>query len=163
MTQFKSLSEQEYDELLKFPAYVSMLITSIYDKQDENEKAIKIEHTKTFSCNLLFNEFYKEADKVFDNNIEQLDEELPLDKHRREIVIKRELLRINKIVRKSGKIYSSTMLTGMKSFKEHVIMDHLRKLQGFDSTHAHSGGQFTEKIFMYSFLPESQKQRNLSA
>ena len=133
MKPFKNLSVQENEALLKFPAYISMLAANLDDKLDEAEKksAIKFAHTKTFSCDPLLAIFYKEADKVLENNIEQLDKELPKEKENREAVIKKELLNLEKLVHKLGKKYTSTMHRSMKSFKEHVSKAHHNVLVDF--------------------------------
>ncbi len=75
MESFQHLSEQENEALLKFPAYISLLAANSDDKLDQAEKksAIKFSHIKTYSCDPLLTEFYEEADKVFENNIQQLD------------------------------------------------------------------------------------------
>jgi anaerobic ribonucleoside-triphosphate reductase len=133
MNLFKNLSVQELNALLKFPAYISLLAADIDDKLDEAEKksAIKFAHTKTFSCDPLLTEFYKEADKVFKNNIDQLDKDLPKEKDSREAVIKKELLNLEKIVSKLGGKYTSTMCHSMKSFTEHVSKAHHNVLVDF--------------------------------
>lgn len=79
MYPFKKLSIQENVALLKFPAYISLLAANNNYKLDETEKksAIKFAHIKTFSCDPLLTDFYREADKVFENNIMQLDRDLP--------------------------------------------------------------------------------------
>ena len=61
---FINLSVHEKDALLKFPAYISLLAAECDDKLDEEEKkaAIKLSHIKTFSCDPLLAEFYKESD-----------------------------------------------------------------------------------------------------
>jgi len=126
MKPFKKLSILENKELLKFPAYISILAANCDDKLDEIERmsAIKLAHIKTFSCNPLLTEYYKEADKVFENNIDQLDKELPREKDSREAAIKKELLNLEKIVSKLGEKYTSTMSHSMKSFTEHVSKAH---------------------------------------
>jgi hypothetical protein len=54
----KNLSEQEYQELLKFPAYISLLAANSDGKMDETEKkaAIRFSHIKTYSCDPLLSE-----------------------------------------------------------------------------------------------------------
>ena len=51
MKPFKKLSVHENEELLKFPAYISLLAANSDGKLDEVEKmsAIKFVHIKTFS------------------------------------------------------------------------------------------------------------------
>lgn len=126
MYPFKKLSEKENEELLKFPAYISLLAANFEGKLDEVEKksAIKFSHIKTFSCDPLLSEFYKAADKVFKTNIESIDRELPKDKDSREAAIKQELQVLVQIASKLGKKYAATMHRGMESFKEHVSRAH---------------------------------------
>ncbi|MBK5271958.1 MAG: hypothetical protein JJE22_13175, partial [Bacteroidia bacterium] len=105
MKPFKELTESENEALLKFPAYISLLAANSDDKLDEAEKksAIKFSHIKTYSSNPLLAEFYNEADKVFENNIKQLDKDLPLGKEQRDAAIKKELLNLERIVLTLGK------------------------------------------------------------
>ncbi|MCX6258051.1 MAG: hypothetical protein NTW49_09200 [Bacteroidia bacterium] len=126
MKLFNILSVRENAMLLKFPALISMLAASSDDKLDEQEKktAIKFAHTKTFSCDPLLTEFYENADKVFENNIVQLDKDLPKEKDSREAAIKKELSNLEKIVLKLGKEYTSAMHLSMRSFTEHVSKAH---------------------------------------
>ncbi|MBK5273295.1 MAG: hypothetical protein JJE22_20010, partial [Bacteroidia bacterium] len=126
MKPFKHLSEQENEALFKFPAYISLLAANSDDKLDEAEKksAIKFSHIKTYSSDILLTEFYEEADKVFENNIQQLDNDLPVEKRQRDATIRKELLNLEKIVLKLGKDYTSVMHRSMKSFKEHVSKAH---------------------------------------
>lgn len=133
MSQFKKLSTLDYEALLKFPAYISMLAANSDDKLDETEKkvAIKFAHTKTFSCDPLLSEYYQEADKVFESNITLLDNELPKDVKSRDAAIKNELLNLDKIVLKLGKKYAKVMHKSMKSFKEHVSKAHHNVLVDF--------------------------------
>jgi len=130
---FKKLSVGEKGALLKFPVYISLLAAENDDKLDEDEKkaAIKLSHIKTFSCDPLLAEFYKEADMVFKNNIEQLDKNLPKEKNKKDAVIKMELLKLEEIITKLGDKYSSVMHHSMQSFKEHVSKAHNNVLVDF--------------------------------
>jgi len=132
MKFFENLSEREKEMLLKFPAYISLLAAN-NDKLDETEKkaAIKFTHIKTFTCDPLLSEFYKSAEKVFENNIEQLDQDLPKEHDKREAAIKKELLKLEKIVSKLGKKYTIIMHHSMKSFKDHVSKAHNNVLMDF--------------------------------
>lgn len=133
MKQFNNLSNLEKESLLKFPAYISLLAADSDDKFDmtEEKSAIKFAHIKTFSSDPLLTEFYKEAEKVFKHNIEQLDKELPKERKQREAAIKNELSKLEKIVLKLGKDYTSTMHRSMKSFKDHVSQAHHNVLVDF--------------------------------
>jgi len=133
MNPFKTLSAKENKMLLKFPAYISLLAANWNDKLDdvEKESAIKLAHIKTFSSDPLLAEFYKEADKVFEKNIEQLDKTLPKEKENRSVAIELEISNLEKIVSKLRKEYVSVMCNSMKSFKEHVSKAHNSVLVNF--------------------------------
>jgi hypothetical protein len=133
MKPFNKLSREENKALLKFPAYISLLAANNDGKLDEIQKksAIKFAHTKTFSSDPLLAVFYREADKVFENNIKQLDKDLPIGEEYREAAIKKELLNLEKIVSKLGKKYTSTIHSSMESFKDHVSKAHHSVLVDF--------------------------------
>jgi hypothetical protein len=133
MMPFKNISEQENEALKKFPVYVSLLAADSDGKLDEAEKklAVKFSHIKTYSCDPLLTEFYKEADIVFENNIDELDKNLPVIKAQREATIKKELANLEKIVLKLDEEYVSVMHRSMKSFKEHVSKAHHNVLVDF--------------------------------
>lgn len=133
MKPFKELTESEYKALLKFPAYISLLAANSDGILDEAEKksAIKFSHIKTYSSDPQLAQFYNEADKVFGNNIQQLNTDLPLGKKQREAAIKKELLNLEKIVLKLGKDYTSAMHRSMNSFKDHISQAHHSVLMDF--------------------------------
>jgi hypothetical protein len=133
MIQFKELSSKDTEELLKFPVYISLLAANFEGHLDEVEKksAIKFSHIKTFSCNPLLSQFYKAADKVFENNIESIDRALPKEKDGRGAAIKRELVILAKIASKLGKKYVATMHHDMGLFKQHVSRAHNNVLVNF--------------------------------
>jgi hypothetical protein len=110
-----------------------MLAASCDDKLDDVERktAIKFAHVKTFSCNPLLSQFYKEADKDFEKTIGQLNEGLPTEKVSREAAIKQKLSDLEKIVIKLGKTYAFIMHQNMQSFKEHISKAHNNVLVDF--------------------------------
>jgi len=133
MDPFKRISVSEKEALLKFPAYISLLAASCDDALDETEKlsAVRFVHTRTFSCVPLLVEFYHDADQVFEKNIDLLDGSLPKGKIQREEAIKKELLHLEKIVLKLGKVYALALHRSMISFKEHVSKAHNNVLVNF--------------------------------
>ncbi len=133
MKPFKELTASENKALLKFPAFVSLLAANSDDKLDAAEKqsAIKFSHIKTYSCDPLLTEFYEAADKVFENNIQQIDKDLPLEKADRIAAIKKELMKLETIVLKLGEEYATVMHRSMKSFKDHVSQAHHNVLIDF--------------------------------
>ena len=133
MKAFKELTESENKALLKFPAFISLLAANSDNKLDEAEKisAIKVSHIKTYSCDPLLAEFYKEADKTFENNMQQLDKELPIKKAEREAAFKKELEKLETIVLKLSEEYTPVMHRSIKSFKDHVSQSHHSVLGDF--------------------------------
>ena len=126
MILFENLTKKENESLLKFPAYISLLAANADGILDEEEKnaAIKLSHTKTFTCDPLLEDFYREADKVFIKNIETLDHDLPKEMNRREAAIKTGLYAIERIALKLGHEYSSVMNLSMRAFTDHVSKAH---------------------------------------
>jgi hypothetical protein len=133
MKSFEDLDPQERNMLLKFPAYISLLAASKNDSLDKTEKkaAIKFCHIKTFTCDPLLSGFYQEADKNFEKDITELDNELPKEKSEREEIIKRELTKIENILLKLGTDFSLVMYRSMRSFKKHVSKAHRNALDYF--------------------------------
>ena len=96
MKSFDDLTHAEKDLLLKFPVFVSMLAAEKNDHLDKIEKrrALQFCHIKTFTCDPLLSQFYHEAEKNFETNINELDSALPSDKAEREEIITNELAKI---------------------------------------------------------------------
>lgn len=126
MKSLEDISPKEREALLKFPVYVSLLAATSDTKLDEAKKhsAIKFSHIKTYSCDPMLSSFYAEADKVFEQNMVQLDRDLPVDNEERIAAIKKELAELEKILLKLGSLYTMVMHRSMQSFKEHVSKAH---------------------------------------
>jgi hypothetical protein len=133
MKSFEELNPGEKTMLLKFPVYISLLAANNDDSLDEIEKkaAIKFCHIKTFSCNPLLTEFYQQAEKTFEKNINDLDKNLPTNKFDREEIIKTELAKIESVLSKLGTDFASAMYRSMISFKKHVSKAHRNALEYF--------------------------------
>ena len=133
MKTFENLSKTEQQKFLKFPVYISLLAANMDGKTDEKEKqtAIAFDHMKTYTCNPILSGFYDRADKVFPGSITELDNELPKGKEQRDIAIKAELTKLEKILLKFDKTYAATMHQSMKSFKDHVSAAHFNILEDF--------------------------------
>jgi hypothetical protein len=130
---FKKLSVQENEVLLKFPAYISLLAANGDGIFDETEKkaAVDFAHIKSFSCHPRLAEFFTEADKVFENNLEQLDQDLPKEKDERDAAIKTEIVHLEKLALKLGREYASTLHRSMKTFNQHVYKAHQSVMVNF--------------------------------
>ena len=126
MAQRTSLTNAEWDKLYKLPAYISLLAANHDGGIDKTEKkaAIKLSHIKTYSCNPLLTSFYDEADKVFEENIAELDNTLPKERSAREQAIKEEVSKLNTIINKLGPEYATAMQQSMQTFMRYVSKAH---------------------------------------
>ena len=132
MIQFDDLTLLQKQALIKFPAYMSFLATTD-SKLDEAEKmvAIKFAHTKAFSCHPILAEFYRESESAFETNLRQIENLLPEDKKTRDLMIRKELLILEKILQKLGHEYVTAMHHSMKTFKSHVSKAHHSVIEDF--------------------------------
>ena len=133
MYTFENLSKTEQQEFLKFPVYISLHAANQDGETDQKEKqaAIAFDHMKTYTGNPMLGFFYDKADQVFAQSIIALDNELPKGKEQRDVAIKVELAKLEKLLLKFDKTYAATMHQSMKSFKEHVSAAHFNVLEDF--------------------------------
>jgi hypothetical protein len=133
MKLYENLNPAEKEMLLKFPAYISLLASNADGKMDDAEKkeAIKFTHIKTYSSGPEFSEFYKEAEAVFQKNIDQLDLQLPDDKATREGAINVDLEKLNAVLMKLGKENSDRIKKEMRSYMDHVSKAHSNVIESF--------------------------------
>jgi hypothetical protein len=133
MNELKNLSEKERASLLTFPAYISLLASHSNNQLDEAESraATKLAYTKTFSSDPLLSEFYKEADKNFEQTLQKVQNELPSEKKERVDAIRKKLWEIEKILLKLTEPYALAIHRSMKSFKDHVSKAHHNVLIDF--------------------------------
>jgi hypothetical protein len=133
MKLLKNLDALHKQEFLKFPVYISLLAASKDCKLDgaEREAVVKLANIKSFDSESLLAEFFKEADKVFENNLSQIERDLPMGKENREVFIKTEILKLEKILLKLGKKYARAMHRSMDTFKDHVSRAHHSIIEDF--------------------------------
>src|SRR6185436_18212971 len=112
MTTYHDLPENEKQELLKFPAYVSLLAANYHSNgidAEEKKSAVDFSHIKTYSSNPLLREFFEDVEKNFEQTITSLNEQLPKKKKERELAIRDELDKIEKILMKTDSEYSNLL------------------------------------------------------
>ncbi len=133
MKSYKDLNEKEKQQLLKYPAYISLLASTAEGSMDEQEKktAVKLTHVKTFSSDPLLSEFYKEAEKIFEANLNTLNKELPAGKEERMAAISKELEKLEPLVKKLDPEYASLLRRSMASYKQHISRAHRNVLEYF--------------------------------
>lgn len=133
MNNLKALTKQEVEQLLKFPAYISLLASTAENGIDNEEKnaAIKLTHVKTYSCDPLLTEFYQQAADNFEQTIMTLDLELPHTKEERKTAIVDELNKLEPLLHKLSPEYAAVLRSSMESYKKHVSRAHRNILEYF--------------------------------
>jgi hypothetical protein len=133
MKMFNILSRDEKNELLKFPAYISILAANRDGELDKAEKleAMRLTDIKTYAGDPLLINFYKEAEDAFFKNITEIDKSLPEGKEERENSIRAELLKLEPILNKLGVEFAQTMHESMTSYTKHVSNAHKSVLVSF--------------------------------
>jgi hypothetical protein len=100
------------------------------DRQERNV-ALKLTHIKTFSCDPALADYYWEVDKDFGHAITEISDHLPADKQERERVIRRELNKLDTIVKKLDKDYANSLYSSLRSYKDQVSRAHRNFLEYF--------------------------------
>ncbi len=133
MKHLDLLTPSEKEMLLKFPAYLTLLAKNKFGEPNHNEEETpsNFSHIKTFSSDPMLKDFYKEADKVYEQNMAQFDDELPKGKEERDAAIKTELAKLETILNKLGTDYAKEMHSSMRSFKNHISEAHHSILESF--------------------------------
>jgi hypothetical protein len=129
----KQLDERECSQLLKFPAYISLLAANSVGGLDVREmKAVmKLTHIRTFTCEPILADFYARVESTFEATITELNQQLPGTKQEREAAIRKELARLDIILKRVGKNDAAIMRHSLKAYKDHVSKAHRNVLEYF--------------------------------
>jgi hypothetical protein len=130
---FEDLSPQEKKQLIRLPVYVSLLAASKDWSLDRLEKntAIKLTHIKTFSCDPVLADYYAAVDQDFERAVAEISQQLPEEKEARELAIRRELRKLDGILRKLDKDYATSLYHSLRSYKDQVSRAHRNILEYF--------------------------------
>ena len=133
MKPFKQLSFHDNKVLMTLPVYISLLAANADGMMDEEEKMVAVEfaHIKSFSGNPLLKSFYKETEMVFENSLIKINKQLPKERVSRELAIKKELMRIEKIVMKLEDSSNALLNQNMNALANHVSKAHNNALVNF--------------------------------
>ena len=133
MKYYNDLNETDKEQLLKFPAYISLLASTAEAGIDKAEMttAVKITHVKTFSGDPILREYYKDAEHVFEDTITNLNNELPHDIEERKSAILHELNKLEPLIQKLDPGYANILRRSMKSYKHYISKAHRNVLEYF--------------------------------
>jgi hypothetical protein len=130
---FEDLSQQEKKQLIRFPVYISLLAASkdcCLDRQEKNT-AIKLTHIKTFSSDPMLTDYYAAVDRDFEKAVTEISEQLPGEKQARELVIRRELRKLEGILKKLDQDYAANLYHSLRTYKNQVSRAHRNILEYF--------------------------------
>jgi hypothetical protein len=133
MIPFESLTSREYESILKFPAYISLLAANAdgtFDMAEQNS-AVDFAHIKTYSSDPLLADFFQHVHQTFTMTLNELNKSLPLGKENRDSAIKKKLAELEAIVASLDPDHASIVRKSMKSFKDHVSRAHHNVLVDF--------------------------------
>ena len=119
---FEKLTKEQKALLLKAPALVSILAAGTDHIMDEREKAdaIDMSHLRTFTSDPLIQPYYREVEKVFKPQLEQLIRlHIPLNEFSK-IAIKDEIDEINKLLGKMDREFAKALKKSLNSYAKHV-------------------------------------------
>ena len=133
-TEIDQLREEDKKVLLEAPAVVSILSALSADGTiDANEKAeaIRLAHLRTFTSPEILNQYYKEVEVNFENNMNRIINDLPPDYESKKVFLKNELKKLTPILAKLDREFSMTLLDSLKSFSRHVFKANSHFLEYF--------------------------------
>lgn len=122
LPEFKRLTDEERELLMKAPALVSVLASCSYNEVNQTKKrdAIKLAHLKTFTADPTLLPYYREVEKNFIDNFETTVEQyFPFDEVRRQQLIA-EIEQVNKIIEKLDSHYAHILRKSLHKYANHV-------------------------------------------
>ena len=122
ITNFETLSPEEFEKLRQSIAWVALLIAGADGKIDSEEVswASKIAKIRSYSNPNMLNEFYTEVGKDFDEQLVALVENSPRDTKSRSGIAVDKLSELNPIIAKLSPYMGYSIYESMKSFALHV-------------------------------------------
>lgn len=133
MKHYSDLNENEKGQLLKFPAYMSLLTSTTEEGIDIEEKntAIKITHIKTFSSDPILLYFYKEAECVFEKTITDLNKDLPHSREDRKAAIYTELNKLEPLLKRLDPEFVAVLRRSIRSYSYYISKSHQNVFEYF--------------------------------
>ncbi len=118
--EFEKLREDEVDVLMKAPVYVAILIAGADGEIDKHERreAVDIANNRQSRSREQLSEYYKKLD--FHNEFERLIDELPNGVEERNLVIIRELRKLNFILKKVDRPWAIKLHASLKDLSKKI-------------------------------------------
>lgn len=133
-TEIAKLSQEDRDILLKAPAVVAILAAISDDgevSKHEKSESIKLSHLRTYTSEPVLHNYYKEAEKVFENHFDQIMASLPAEWKEKEDFLEAELTQLKVVLPKLNDVYAKELVNSLKSFAKHVFKSNASFLDYF--------------------------------
>lgn len=133
MKNYNELNESEKEQLIKLPAYMSLLTSTAEAGIDKEEKntAVKITHVKAYSSDPKLMDFYKEAENVFEKTITDLDTALPHNREDRKLAVQKELNKLELLLSKLDPEFVSALRRSIRSYDYYISKAHQNVMEYF--------------------------------
>ncbi len=120
--EFEKLSRRDLELLQKAPAMVSVLASIGTGEINEWEKAdaIKLAHLKTFTAHPLLIAYYKEVDKTFEQDFEEMAKKYAPFDQKHKSMLQQDLNEVNNVIAKMGTRYATTLQKSLSDYADHV-------------------------------------------
>lgn len=119
---FKNISENEFSELKKAIAYITLWVAGADNEVDQDEIAWaeKIAHIRTFSRPEMLNDFYTEASAELKSDLAKLTSSLPNAQEDRDSELYDLLAGVNVILQKLPNYDGANLYSSYLSFAKHI-------------------------------------------
>jgi len=120
--QFKNLSDEEIETMLKVPVLVSILIAGADGQIDKSEikEAVSLSKIKQTKAREDLIAFYQEAGKDFEDKMKVMIAQLPADSKDRNPIIIEELEKVNDILPKLDKHFAEEFYVSIRDMAKKI-------------------------------------------
>lgn len=120
--EFKDLSDEEIEVMLKVPVLVSILIAGADGTIDKSEirEAVTLSKLKQTKAREDLIEYYREAGKDFEDKMKVMIAQLPADATERNPIIIDELKKVNKVLPKLSQNFAEEFYASIKDMAKKI-------------------------------------------
>lgn len=132
--EIDKLNEEERAVILRAPAIVAILAAVSDDgivSEDEKAEAVKLSQLRTYTSPEILHNYYKEVEKVFEDNFNLVMSNLPESWEEKEAYLKSRIDTVNDIIKKLDQVYAKELINSLRSFSKHVFKSNSTFLENF--------------------------------
>ncbi|MFT6165984.1 MAG: hypothetical protein ACJAV5_001045 [Vicingaceae bacterium] len=120
--------------ILRAPAVVAILAAVSDDgivSDGEKTDAIRLAHLRTYTSKPILHNYYKEVDKCFKADFDNILAQLPEGWKEKERFLENRLTNLDPVLQKLDSVYAEELIASLKSFAKHVFKSNSNFLQNF--------------------------------